>query len=119
MAMNSKLSTWQMLHKTPQQAMQEALWEQAQNLKGSSWVILTDSELIAMTGNLFLPQYLWLYATPYEDLKRFDGLNVAIRPSCEQSKKRWEAKGCGKVLSIIADPIVLVDSVMAFERKQV
>ena len=112
MAMKSDLTTWQMLHTTPQRAINEALQEQAGHLKGNSWVMLTDSKTVALTGNLLLPQYLWLFATPDEDVSFTDGLNVAIHPSSEHYKQLWEKKGCGKVLSVIPDPLILVDSVI-------
>lgn len=111
-AMKSDLTTWQMLHTTPERAINEALQEQAEHLKGNTWVMLTDSKTVALTGNLLLPQYLWIFATPDEDFKSLEGLNVAIHPSSEQSKQLWEAKGCGKVLSVIPDPLILVDSVI-------
>ncbi len=118
MAMKSDLTTWQMLHTTPQRAINEALQEQAGHLKGNSWVMLTDSKTVALTGNLLLPQYLWIFATPDEDVSFTDGLNVAIHPSSEHYKQLWEAKGCGKVLTVIPDPLILVDSVINTKRKK-
>ncbi len=111
-AMKSNITTWQMLHTTPEKVIGEALEEQAQSLSGTSWIMLVDSESVALAGNMFLSRYLWLTATPDEDLKRFEGLNVAIHPQSEESKQRWQKRNFGKVLSVIPSPLPLIDAVI-------
>ena len=111
-AMTTNLSTWELLHTTPQQAINEGLEEQAQSLSGTSWIMLVDSESVALAGNMFLSRYLWLTATPDEDLKRFEGLNVAIHPQSEESRQRWQKRNFGKVLSVIPSPLPLIDAVI-------
>ena len=106
-----------MLHTTPEKVIGEALEDQAQRLSGSSWVMLVDDRQTAITGNLMFPRYLWLCVSPDDNLKGLQGLNVAIHPSSEESRKRWEAQGIGKVLSVIPDPLILVDSVLNLNNR--
>lgn len=116
--MKSDLTTWQMLHTTPERAINEALQEQAESLNKDTWLSVVEDEATALTGNLFHPSSLWVAFSLNDNMEVLRGFpHVAIFPRSEESRKRWEAQGIGKVLSVIPDPLILVDSVLNLNNR--
>lgn len=109
MAMKSNLTTWQMLHTTPEQAIREALQEQAESLNKDTWLCVVEDEATALTGNLFHPSSLWVAFSLSDNMKVLREFpHVAIFPKSKESARQWERLKVGRVLSIISDPTILV-----------
>ena len=108
-AMKSNLTTWQMLHTTPEKAIQEALRKQAESLSKDTWVCVVEDRNTALTGNLFHPSALWIEHHLDDNMEVLRGFaHVAIFPKSKESAKQWESLNVGKVLSVISDPTMLV-----------
>lgn len=109
MAMKSDLTTWQMLHTTPERAINEALQEQAESLNKDTWLSVVEDEATALTGNLFHPSSLWVAFSLNDNMEALRGFpHVAIFPKSEESARQWERLKVGRVLSIISNPTILV-----------